>query len=357
MSAKSILIKNGCIWNGNTFVDGGIAVENGKISKIGQVENMTADYTFDASGAIISHGLIDIHTHMRNISSYDFGIQAEIACFPFGVTFAADASCTAQASREVLDSFLIKNAVFLSAYYCDGKLDTKLMDTLVDRFKGKAVGIKVFFDKGLSNVTLENLREVCGYARKNALKVMVHSTNPPVSMRQLLGCLSKGDLCTHIFHGAGYNVADDNFESLIEAKNKGIILDLGMAGSMHTNFKIARQAIKQGILPDTISTDITNCSAFTRGGRYGMTMVMTIMQLLGMSEIEIFKAVTVNAAAALNIGGNFGVLREGNLADITVIDYSKAQINLLDKAGNNLKAEKGYDCLLTIIDGHVVYAK
>ena len=69
-----------------------------------------------------------------------------------------------------------------------------------------------------------------------------------------------------------------------------------MAGHVHTDFGVLKRAIDADCLPDTISTDITKASAYKRGGRYGMTMCMSIAKHLGMQEEDIFRAVTSTPA-------------------------------------------------------------
>ena len=89
-----ILIKNGKVWDGERFYFADILTENEKIAKIADKIYETADFEYDASGKIVSAGLVDSHVHMRVHPSDAFAIQAEMSCFPFGVTAAADAGRT-----------------------------------------------------------------------------------------------------------------------------------------------------------------------------------------------------------------------------------------------------------------------
>ena len=124
---------------------------------------------------------------------------------------------------------------------------------------------------------------------------------------------------------------------------------------MHTDFKVFENAVKSGELPDIISTDITKYSAYKRGGRYGMTMCMSIARHLGMSEEDIFRAVTSAPAKALGKEKEWGYLGIGKSADISVFDYTDEGFDLTDNAGNHIESEKGYRCLLTIANGEIVY--
>ena len=56
-----ILIKNGKVWDGERFYFADILTENEKIAKIVDKIYETADFEYDASGKIVSAGLVDAH--------------------------------------------------------------------------------------------------------------------------------------------------------------------------------------------------------------------------------------------------------------------------------------------------------
>ena len=165
----------------------------------------------------------------------------------------------------------------------------------------------------------------------------------------------KRDILTHAFHGGQGNAAEDGFESMKAAQARGVIIDVGMAGHVHTDFDVMKRAIQHGVVPNTISTDITKMSAYTRGGRYGMTTCMSIARTLGLGEEEIFRAVTSRSAKALGKEDEWGYLKVGRCADIAVLDYANEVFDLTDKAGNRIFTTEGYRCVLTVSDGQVVF--
>lgn len=117
-----IILKNGRIWNGYEFrkeVDS-IAVKDGKITAIGK-DFDDATTIFNVNGAIISPGLVDIHTHMKGISSDSFGIPAETVCFPFGVTTAVEAAASKLDGKILLDNMLLGTYVFAWSVFENGK--------------------------------------------------------------------------------------------------------------------------------------------------------------------------------------------------------------------------------------------
>ena len=350
-----ILIKNGRVWDGDSFFFADILTDGELISKIEPTITDEADHIYDATNKIVSAGLVDSHVHMRVHPSDKFAIQAEMSCFPFGVTAAADAGRTS-GDMAILNSFMLKNVIFVNAHIHNNQTDFEHLEEALARFGDKAVGIKVYFDTNASEVTdITPLEQICSFSKIRGLRVMVHCSNSPTSMSEILNTLNEGDILTHAFHGGSNNAAEDNFASMRAAQARGVIIDVGFAGHIHTDFEILGRAIKSGIPPNTISTDITKFSAYTRGGRYGMTMCMNIARTLGMQEEDIFRAVTSNPAKALGKESEWGYLRVGRIADIAVLDYTDEGFDLTDKAGNHIKSPKGYRCVLTVSDGQVVY--
>lgn len=350
-----ILIKNGKIWDGASFYYADVLTDDTKIIEIAENINSDTEFVFDARNKIVSAGLVDGHVHMRGISSTEFGIHAEMSCIPFGVTAAVDAS-GGHGDIALLNSFMVKNLVFVSAEFKHNKAYLETAKRMLQKYGKRAIGIKVYYDTQISDIkNLEPLYEIMEFAEKNNLIVMVHSSNAPVAMQELLSVLRKGDILTHAYHGGENNVSEDNFRCINMAKERGVLIDTGFAGHVHTDFKIFKDAISVGATPDIISTDITKWSAYTRGGRYGMAMCMSIAKNLGMKEEDIFRAVTSTPAKAFCKEDEWGYLRVGGCADIAVFDYAEEGFDLTDKAGNRMVSERGYRCILTVADGQVVY--
>lgn len=346
-----ILIKNGRIWDGTQFFQGDILTEDGVIAEIGSAIDAKASFTYDAAGKTVSAGLVDAHTHLKGISTDKYGTPTDSSCFPFGVTATADAGAEL-GDRAILGSFAVKNAVFVCTKIKNNCADLTEVPGLLKKYGDKAVGLKVYFS-GINVQDTAPLQEICDYAHERSLSVMVHCNGSPMPMASILAVLQKGDILTHAFHGGPNSAMDDDFESLRAAQKRGIVIDAGFAGQVHTDFQVLQKAIAAKALPDIISTDITKSSAFTRGGRYGLTMCMSMARTAGMEEAAIFRAVTTAPAKAL--GRDWGRLEIGRAADIAVLDYADEGFSLTDKAGNTLKSSTGYRCLLTVADGQVVY--
>ena len=350
-----ILIKNGRVWDGAQFLYADVLTDGESVAKIEPSISEKADFVYDASGKTVSAGLVDAHVHMRGISIEQFGIQAEMSCFPFGVTAAADAG-GGRGDKALLDSFMLKDAVFVGVSIKSNHMDLARTEEKISRYGEKVIGLKVYFDTTVSEVLdITPLREACAFARARGLRVMVHCSHSPTRMAEILNTLGEGDILTHAFHGGENNAAEDGFESMKQAQKRGVVIDVGMAGHVHTDFGVLKQALQCGMIPDLISTDITRYSAYTRGGRYGMTMCMNIARTLGMREEDLFRAVTSNPAKALGKDAKWGYLRVGRPADIAVLEEGDEGFDLTDKAGNHIGNIEGYRCVLTLSDGQVVY--
>ena len=346
-----ILIKNGRVWDGEKFYVADVLTDGAKIIKIENKIDEIADFSYDATDKIVSAGLVDIHVHFLGY----FGINAELACIPFGVTAAAEVFAAPQ-SKEKYDNYLVKNKLFVSAEFKNNQVNYENIEKMLEYYKDRAIGIKVYFDTTISDIKdIEPLKEICTYAKSHHLIVMVHCPNSPATMSEIISVLNKGDILTHTYHGGVNTAADDDYKCLKLAKEKGIILDAGFAANFHTDFGIFEEAIQNGCLPETISTDITRFSAYKRGGRYGMTMCMGLAKKLGMTEEDIFRSVTSAPARALGKEEEWGFLKVGRCADIAVFDYGYEPFSLTDCRGNTIESKESYRCVLTVANGEVVY--
>jgi len=352
---SKILLKGGRIFDGEKFFYSDVLIEKDKIAKIEPDISDEATFVYDATRKTVLPGLIDAHVHMRGISSDTFGIHAEMSSIPFGVTAAADASGKC-GDKALLESFLVKGVVFSAVEIKNNHAIFDKTEDSLARFGDKAVGIKVYFDTANPDVLdTTPLRESCEFAHKRGLSVMVHCNGSPSPMSEILEVLGRGDILTHAFHGGKNNAREDGFESMIRARERGVIIDAGLAGFVHTHFAIYGDAISRGIIPDVISTDITRLSAYKRGGRYGLTTCMSISRHLGMTEEDIFRCVTSNPARALGKSKEWGYLKVGRCADVAVLDYTDEGFDMTNNDGFRIKSDTGYRCVLTIADGEVVY--
>lgn len=351
---QKILLKAGKIFNGEDFIKADLLIENGVISAIGDIDEKEA-IEIDCTDSIITSGLVDIHTHFSEMGNKQFGYPAEMSTIPFGVTYAVDGGAL-HSNLAVLDNLLVETKVFVPIFVQDGDINYTALEQVLKSYGDRAIGIKIYFDATLNNGTTECVFEkACEYARKNGLKVMVHCSYSPVPMEKIVETLSTGDIVTHAYHGENSAIYENDYIAYKKAKEKGVIIDVGMAGSCHTDFEVLKNAIKFGYIPDVISTDITKFSAYVRGGIYGLPMCMSIARILGMAEEDVFKAVTINAAKAVNCEDNWFRIKVNDIATLSVIKWCENKIDIIDKAQNKVESTHGYACKLTIKNGQIIY--
>ena len=350
----NLLIRGGRVFDGDRFCNADVLVSDGIVEQIAPVIEAPVKTVFDATGMNVLPGLVDGHMHIAGLSMDKWGAPAQAACWPFGITAAAECG-TIKGSPEYLDALGIRAAVYLAVGTKNNEAILDRAERLLPLFGDRVVGIKVCYDN-LGDETLTNARpleQICQFAHSRNLRVHVHCTNTPIPMAELLGTLSKGDIATHVYHGSAHNVAEDHFACILDAKRRGVIIDTGFAGGLHVNFRIFTDAVAAGAKPDTISTDQVKPFMYSLGGRYGLPQCMSMAKTMGMTEEDIFRGVTSAPAAAL--GRPWGRLAVGSPADIAVLNLEKEPFSLKDRAGNRLESDFGYRCKLTLSQGNIVY--
>lgn len=350
---EKLLIKNGKIWNGTKFVYGDILTNEKTVASVGTNIDEKAEFVFDADGKIVTAGLVDIHAHLRGLDN--FGTNADMCCLPYGVTTVNNAGGDFGDERTV-ESFGVKTTVFAIADTVEGRFDLLSTEKRLKLYGDTVIGLKFYLDTTVNpECGITTLKEICDYAASHGLKVMVHVSNSPVPMAEIAAVLNKGDIITHAYHSGKNNIAENDYAAYKIAKRRGVIIDVGYAGYVHTDFELLKRSIEKNFRPDTISSDITHLSFNTRGGKYSLLMCMSIARNLGMSESEVLKCCTANAAAALGKTDGTGCLKEGVAADIAVLDWANEPYCLTDRNGNTVKNAKAYRCLLTVSDGQVMF--
>jgi predicted amidohydrolase len=100
-------------------------------------------------------------------------------------------------------------------------------------------------------------------------------------------------------------------EPVKEARRRGIVFDVGH-GRNHLNFPVARVALGEGFLPDTISCDLT------KPGRAGVAKnlphCLSKFLNLGMDLMSVLACATTNPARILGREGEVGTLLKGAVA-------------------------------------------
>ena len=137
------------------------------------------------------------------------------------------------------------------------------------------------------------------------------------------------------------------------ARERGVLMD-DCHGRVHWSIPHLKMAVKQGFLPDIISSDSVRISEYVRPG-FSLLYAMAMLSAAGMKTEKILKCVTLNPARALGIVEKAGALKVGMPADVTVLDIREEGGTLSDFWGNTVAAGKLFVPLLTMIGGRVAY--
>jgi dihydroorotase len=168
--------------------------------------------------------------------------------------------------------------------------------------------------------------------------------------------LRPGDIFTHCYaHVNGRTpLVDDSgklYNYILPAQERGIIFDVGHGGGSF-RFDQAVPAIKQGLKPNSISTDLHTGSM--NGGMKDMSNVMSKLLNLGMTLEEVVAASTWEPAKIIN-REELGHLSIGAVADISIFQIVEGDFGFVDVVNKKVNGDKKIICELTILGGNVVW--
>jgi dihydroorotase len=165
--------------------------------------------------------------------------------------------------------------------------------------------------------------------------------------------LRPGDIYTHCYSGLR-NEQDESGHvnpALWQARKRGVIMDVGH-GSGSFAWRIAYPAIKEGFLPDSLSTDLHFNSM--NSSLHDMTTLMSKFLAMGMKPEDIIVRSTWHPAREIH-HEELGNLSAGSVADVAVLSIQKGNFGFDDMYGARLKGDSRFVCELTIKDGKIVY--
>lgn len=353
----------GAIPDGAAAIRDGVVVDVGSSEKIR--ETFVAERTIDASGRLVTPGLVDSHTHAVFAGSRhrEFGMRMRgdsyLDILEAGGGIHATVEATRRASREQLVAEALPRletalrhgvtAMEIKSGYgldydteikmleavreLDGRQPIRLLPTYLgahvvprehsdDREgylklmiekaipevarRGLATACDVFLDRGA--FTAEEAREVLSAARDAGLEPKIHAgqftdLGGPQMIAELTG-LSADHL---------ERISDEGIAAMAAA---GVVANLlpGAAFSLRDEFPDGRRLIDGGV-EVALSTDDNPGSSRTENLTLMAAMGATRM---GLSCSEAWRGITVSAARALGISEESGSLAPGRSADLAV---------------------------------------
>jgi predicted amidohydrolase len=367
-------IKGGRILDPSQGLDkiGDVFILNGKIfSAPSAGETVQAAQDIDASGCIVTPGLIDFHNHIFGCGS-DLCVPADAALLPSGVTAACDAGSAGTANYELfLASMLMQKIRFKSfLHVCPTGLgttqfheelkpeawDRHKMFELLEKHKNFLIGLKVRMSKDLvGSQGLGPLKKTVELAAQFGCPVCVHTTDGPTPVEDLLDCLRPGDIFCHVFHGTGESILKNGKlkEAVKEARKRGIIFDAAN-GASHFAFATAEPALAEGFFPDVISTDLSVKGLF-KPPVYSLPYTLSKYLALGCNLTDIIASATSVSARLMGMTGRIGTLAVGALADVAVFKLVDQKVIFIDTLKQTRQGNKMLLPQMTVLNGQILF--
>jgi len=376
-----IVIKGGHIIDPKNNIDGvmDLAINDGKIALVSKdIDAKQGIQVVDANGMYVTPGLIDIHTHDfygtqpdHQYEDGNLGISPDGFTFRNGVTTVVDAgssgwrtfptfkSQTIDVSKtRVLALLNIVGEGMRGGYeQNENDMDAKMTALVARRYRDVVVGIKLAHYEGHDWIPADRAVEAGTLAN---IPVMIDfgGATPAMSIEELfMKHLRPGDIFTHCFGQLGsreyiVDVQTNKVKPFVyEARKRGIIFDVGYGGISFA-YSQAIPAIKEGFMPNSISTDLHVGSM--NDAMKDMLTCMNKFLAMGMSLHDVIQASTSNPAKEIK-HEELGNLSVGSGADVAVLNMRNGKFGFFDYTGYKLTADKKLECEVTIRAGKIVY--
>jgi dihydroorotase len=344
-----------------------IGITQGRIRKVGR--NIPAAHgrtVIPVGDYYVTPGLIDIHAHF-DAEGAPLSLNPDHNALRYGVTTAVDAGTSGWKNFEQFKSKTIDraktrvlaflNIVGAGMYGSEvennvAEMDAEATAQVVRKYPEIVVGIKTAH---FQPSTWDAVDRAIKAAELSKTPVMVdfHPKPGREYPELILQRMRPGDIHTHFYGRLTPQIdsAQKVHDYMWQARRRGVLFDVGH-GSGSLWFRIAVPAVKQGFLPDTISTDLHKNSVMLP--RATMSNVMSKFLAMGLTLEQVIERTTVNAAKAIR-RSDLGSLEEGGIADLAVLEIRKGPVAFLDSGHGKLTANEEIRCVLTIRHGDVVW--
>ena len=370
---NDLVISAGRLFCADTGLDGpgAVAVRDGLIAKSGPRTADLAGEALSFPDGILLPGFVDLHAHPAP-SDWRFGIDPDSEILPRGTTTMLSQGDAGAATWDAYRGAIIERsrarirmalspAVYGERYDrgCFDNLDEIDVDACVETIEsdgGEHIwGIAANLASTGRNDPREVMRRTMEAAERSGKPLLYGVRRQPGDwpIDEQLALLRAGDVFTYCLQGdaetivAGGRVRD----SVWEARERGVLFDVGL-GKGTTNMGVSVEALADGFLPDTISTDVYKRHL---GWDPPHDMPMTISKLIraGMPETEAFARATLHPARVLGLAGEVGTLAVGAHADLVVLRWNAGPVPQVDTADGVLEGPY-LEPLLTVRAGVVV---
>jgi dihydroorotase len=338
-----LVIKGGRVIDPSIQLDAlrDVAIANGRIVAVAADIAGDASETIDARGKIVAPGLIDIHTHAGNSK------EGPPMCLQDGVTGWIDAGSGGADNVDQVAAVargapqlgrVLVNIARTGVITPTGELhdinsaNVALAQGAIARNRDVVVGVKARLSNNVAGANdLEALRRAQEAAAPFNLPVMIHVGQNYSPLRSILALLKRGDIVTHIYAPGMNGILDDKgvlSPEVMAAHRRGIVFDFGNGVNDHFDWDTVEKATRQGLWPDTFSTDWNVKSKSS--GVVDLPNVMSKFIMLGMPLNQIIACATVNAARLFPAFDDRGTLNVGAPADVAIMELREGTFEFLD---------------------------
>jgi dihydroorotase len=352
-----------------------VAIKDGRIAAVAaHLDPAAALKVVNVAGLYVTPGLVDIHVHVftgtgeRGSYAGDLSVYPDGFTFRAGVTTVADAGCAGWRNFEVFKDRIIDRSktrvlAFLNIVgngMRGGQYEFDLSDMeaapaaqMALRHKGLIVGIKTAHYNGPEWTPVEHAVEA-GTLAKIPVMVDFGADRPERPIAELLAKkLRPGDIYTHCYSGLRHEVDESGVlnPGMTAGRKRGVIFDVGN-GNGSFAWRVAVPALKQGFLPDSISSDLHVDSM--NSNMKDLLNVMDKFLAMGLSVDDVIRRSTWNPAREIQ-HEELGNLSVGAPADVAVLSRETGRFGFIDMYGARLQATQKLVCQVTVRNGKVVY--
>ncbi|HEY2247115.1 MAG TPA: amidohydrolase/deacetylase family metallohydrolase [Bradyrhizobium sp.] len=337
-----------------------------------------ASKTIDASGKLVTPGLVDLHCHVYPYGSA-IGIPADELVQFQGTTTVVSAGDAGVNNLAALRRFIVAQTrarMYAFVHIANNGLSAFPVAELynIDNAQTEAcamalaenpdflIGVKVRMSENvIFKHGLEPLKrgvqacEMCGWPAK--MMVHIGGVETKELMSQILDLLRPGDVLTHVYSGAPNmsnvftNIVQDGklLPAAVAAKQRGVIFDVGHGGGSF-DFTVAEVAIPGGCTPDTLSSDIHVFSGNSPGIPF-LPNVMSKFMAMGFSLEQVVTMATSAPAKIINRAPKIGTLQIGAPGDVTIMELVEGPVSFLDTRNNKRDGKAYLKPIQTVING------
>ena len=341
-----------------------VGIRDGKIAAVARdLPSSQAATAIDASGRLVTPGLIDLHTHSYGYFAWTFPDEY---AFPAGVTTVVDAGGSGYRNfddfkRTIIDKANVRLLVLLNIVG-GGMLGPVEQDTAEMRPEPCAevvranpdviVGVKAAHYRGRGWESVDGAVEAGEMS--GTVAMIDYANHPDRTYRELITeHMRPGDMHTHMYGQQHAQIDEDRkvYDYVWEARKRGVLFDVGHGGGSFW-FRVAVPSMEQGHVPDTISTDVHKGSFFIP--RATMPITMSKLMNMGMSLQDAVAKSTIAPARNIN-QPELGTLSVGAEADVAVFELEEGEFGFVDSGRARMAGTKRLLCHMTVRAGEVVW--